>query len=296
MSFDFWIILTGSLVATSCALIGCFLILRKMAMIGDAISHAVLPGIVIAFALSGSRDSIPVLLGAAFFGVLTTFIIEWLSKKGNMHNDAAIGLVFTFFFAIGIILLTFLAGKIDLDADCVLHGEIVYVPLDQWTLASGLVLGPKKVWVLAGMLLIVLLVIKIGFKGLFLTTFDPAYAVSIGISSMLWHYVLMTLVSMITVVSFESVGAILVVAFLVVPAASAYLLTDKLSHMLFIAVLLGVFSSIGGYYIAKWIDGSIPGAMTLCLGILFLLTFLFSPKYGILKRLWKGSTSDLPIR
>jgi manganese/zinc/iron transport system permease protein len=287
MSFDFWILLTGALVASSCALLGCFLILRKMAMIGDAISHAVLPGIVIAFLISGSRSSIPMLIGAALIGVFTTFLIEFISKKAKMQNDAAIGLVFTFLFAVGIILLTVFADKMDLDADCVLHGEILFVPLDVLSTGTFLDFIPRKVWILILVFMLVVVSLIVGYKGFVITTFDPFYAVSVGISAAVWHYFLMTLVSIVTVVSFESVGAILVVAFLVVPAATAYLLTDSLIKMLFISVLIGVLSAILGYVLASYLDSSIPGAMTTALGGLFMLAFLFAPHYGILL---KGKT------
>ncbi len=284
MSYSFWIILTGALVASSCALLGCFLVLRKMSMIGDAISHAVLPGIVIAFLISGSRSSLPMLIGAALVGVFTTFLIEFISKKAKMQNDAAIGLVFTFLFAVGIIMLTLFADKMDLDADCVLHGEILFIPLDILTTGTFVDIVPRKIWILFIVFIIVIIALRIGYKGFLITTFDPSYAVSVGISAVLWHYVLMTLVSLVTVVSFESVGAILVVAFLVVPAASAYLLTDNLVRMLLIAVGVGVLSSILGYFLAKWLDSSIPGSMTATLGILFLISFLLAPKYGLLPR------------
>ena len=281
MSFDFWIILTGALVAGSCAMLGCFLILRKMAMIGDAISHAVLPGIVIAFLVSGSRSSLPMLIGASLVGVLTTFLIEFISKKARMQNDAAIGLVFTFLFAVGIILLTVFADKMDLDADCVLHGEILFVPLDVFSTGMLIDLIPRKVLILLIVFIAVATSLFVGYKGFLITTFDPFYAVSVGISAVTWHYVLMTLVSIVTVVSFESVGAILVVAFLVVPAATAYLLTDKLVKMIIIAVGIGVASSIIGYLLATLLDSSIPGAMTTALGALFLIAFLFAPNYGV---------------
>ncbi len=253
-----------------------------MAMIGDAISHAVLPGIVIAFLISGSRSSIPVLLGATFIGVLTTFLIEFISKKARMQHDAAIGLVFTFLFALGIILLTLFADKMDLDADCVLHGEILFVPLDMLSTGTFFDVIPRKIWILLIAFLLVLILIRLGYKGFFLTSFDPSYALSIGVSVTIWNYVLMSLVSLVTVVSFESVGAILVVAFLVVPAATAYLLTDKLIWMLGIAMLVGIMASIVGYFIAKWLDSSIPGAMTAALGIQFFIVFLLAPKYGLL--------------
>lgn len=278
----FWIILTGSLVAVTCGLLGCFLTLRKMAMVGDAISHAVLPGIVIAFLLSG-KDSLPILIGAASFGLLTTFIIEYLQNTGKLQGDAAIGLTFTFLFAIGVILIAIYADQIDLDQDCVLHGEIAYVPLDTWLTKSGINLGPTPVWILSTVFLLVLAMIIIGYKGLFLTTFDPAYALSIGISTTLWHYLLMGAVSLTTVVSFESVGAVLVVAFLVGPPSIAYLLTDRLPIMLLLSSVAGILAAFGGYFLAVWIDGSIAGAMTVVLGLEFLLTFIFAPRYGLLR-------------
>jgi len=278
----FWIILTGSLVAVTCGLLGCFLTLRKMAMIGDAIAHAVLPGIVIAFLLSG-KGSLPILIGAASFGLLTTFIIEYLQQTGKLQGDAAIGLTFTFLFALGVILIAVYADQIDLDQDCVLHGEIAYVPLDIWLTKSGINLGPTPVWILSTVFLLVLAMIIIGYKGLFLTTFDPAYALSIGISTTLWHYLLMGAVSITTVVSFESVGAVLVVAFLVGPPSIAYLLTDRLPVMLLLSSLAGIVAAFGGYFLAVWIDGSIAGAMTVVLGIEFLITFIFAPRYGLLK-------------
>lgn len=277
----FWIILTASLVSTCCALLGCFLVLRKMAMVGDAISHAVLPGIVVAFFLSGSLSSTEVLVGATVLGLVCTFLIEFLDKKLGVQADAAIGLVFTFLFAVGVIMISTMAsGNLHLDQDCVLHGEIAYVPLDTWTTVSGTNLGPRPVWILGGMLLLIIGFIVAGYRGLFLTTFDPDYAVAIGVSTTFWHYLLMGAVSMTTVVSFESVGAILVVAFLVTPAATAYLLTDNLKMMFVLSILVGILASVGGYYLAVFLDGSIAGAITTVMGILFLLTFLFAPKYG----------------
>lgn len=276
-----WIILTGSLVAVTCGLLGCFLILRKMAMVGDAIAHAVLPGIVIAFLISGGH-SIPVLIGAAAFGILTTFIIQYLQNTGKLQGDAAIGLTFTFLFALGVILIAAYAGQIDLDQDCVLHGEIAYVPLDTLITAGGINLGPTAIWILGAVFLIVLVFVFIGYKGLMLTTFDPAYALSIGISTTVWHYLLMTMVSITTVVSFESVGAVLVVAFLVGPPAIAYLFTDRLAVMLLLSSIAGIIAAAGGYYLAAYINGSIAGAMTVILGIEFILAFVFAPKYGLL--------------
>lgn len=279
---SFYIILTASLVAASCALLGCFLILRRMAMVGDAISHAVLPGIVIAFLLSGSRDSVTMLIGAGLIGIFTTFLIEFFHKKAKLQTDAAIGVTFTWLFAVGVVLISIFAGKVDLDQDCVLYGEIAYVPLDIIISSSGTNLGPKAIYVTGAVLVVIVGFILVGYKELFLTTFDPAYASAIGISTTLWHYLLMGAVSVTTVSSFESVGAILVVALLIAPAATAYLLTDNFKWMLVLACAYGILSSITGYYLAVWLDGSIAGAIAAMSGILFGLTMVFSPIHGLL--------------
>ena len=278
----FYIILTGSLVALCCGLLGSFLLLRQMAMVGDAISHAVLPGIVIAFLLSGSRDSLPMLAGAAALGVLATVLIEWLHRVGRVQADASIGLSYTTLFAIGIILISLFARQVDLDQECVLYGEIAYVPLDLWILDSGLSLGPRPVWILGGALLLILGFISLGYKGLQLTSFDPGYAASLGISTLFWHYALMGAVSMATVVSFESVGAILVVAFLIVPPATAYLLTDRLPVMLGLTALFGVLSAALGYGFAVLTNGSVAGAMAVAAGVWFALALAVKKGFWIM--------------
>ncbi|MEP3390432.1 MAG: metal ABC transporter permease [Reichenbachiella sp.] len=277
-----YIISAGSLVAVTCGLLGCFLILRKMAMVGDAISHAVLPGIVLAFLISGSRDSVIMLLGAGIIGILTTVLIEFFHKKGNLQTDASIGVTFTWLFALGVILISVFANEVDLDQDCVLHGEIAYVPLDLWITESGLILGPRVLYVSGFVFLVILGFIILGYKELYLTTFDPAFATAIGISTVLWHYLLMAAVSLTTVASFESVGAILVVAFLIAPPATAYLLTSSFPRMLLLTAILGIVVSTAGYYLAVLVDGSIAGAMSSVAGILFLIAFLFSPTEGII--------------
>lgn len=277
-----YIILTASLFAISCSLLGSFLILRKMAMVGDAISHAVLPGIVIAFLLTGSRDSFDMIIGAALLGVFTTFLIEFFHKRARLQTDAAIGVTFTWLFALGIILVSLYAGQVDVDQECVLYGEIAYVPLDLWITDSGQVLGPKALYVAAIMLVINVAFMRFGFRYLHITTFDPAYAASLGISTALWHYLLMGAVSMTTVAAFDSVGAILVVALFVVPPATAYLLTNKLKSMLLIGSGMAVLISIVGYYLAVAIDGSIAGAMVTVAGLVFGLVFMLKKNNRIL--------------
>ena len=292
---DLYIIITAVLVSSSCALLGCYLILRKMAMVGDAISHAVLPGIVIAFLISGDRDSTTMLIGAGLIGILTTFLIEFLHTKAGLQTDASIGVTFTWLFAVGVVMITLFAGKIDLDQDCVLYGEIAYVPLDLVVKDDGTNIGPRAIYILGVVFLIVMTFILFGYKELFLTTFDPAFAQAIGISTALWHYLLMGAVSATTVASFESVGAILVVALLIGPAATAYLLTDNFRYMLALSVLIGAMASIGGFFLAVWLDGSIAGAIAIVTGILFILALLFSRRHGILFRRKALPFVDTPV-
>lgn len=268
-----YIIITASVISISCGLLGSFLVLRKMAMLGDAISHAVLPGIVIAFMVSGSRDNIPMLIGAAIIGLITTVIIEVLHKKARLQEDAAIGVTFTWLFAIGVILISSFTGQVDLDQDCVLYGEIAYVPLDQLVTSSGTMIGPRALYIGGSLLILILIMLWFGYKGLVITSFNNDYAKAMGIRTSVWHFVFMGMVSLTTVVSFESVGAILVVALLIAPPAAAYLLTDSLKRMLLYSAIIGVICSIGGYYLASAVDGSIAGAMATCAGIVFAIAF-----------------------
>lgn len=259
-----------------------------MAMVGDAISHAVLPGIVLAYLLSGSRETLPMLIGAAVLGVLTTVLIEMFYKKARLQIDASIGITFTWLFAIGIILISLFAGQVDLDQDCVLYGEIAYVPLDLWITNGGVNMGPRTVWISGSLLLLVLLFIWRGYKGLFITTFNEEFAKAIGIGVAFWHYALMGAVSLTTVVSFESVGAILVVAFLIVPPATAYLITTELKKMLLLTSLFGILSAVGGNYLASMINGSIAGAMATIAGGLFFLVW----GYTVVKKRKRSITAN----
>lgn len=244
-----------------------------MAMVSDAISHAVLPGIVIAFMLGGDLDSIWMLIGAGLVGLLTTFLIEFFHQKGKLQTDASIGVTFTWLFALGVILVSYYAGDAHIDAECVLYGEIAYVPLDMIYLDSGEAFAPKSTTVLSLVLLLILAVVIAFYKELFLTTFDPGFAIATGLSVSLWHYITMGLVSLTTVASFESVGAILVVAFLVVPPATAYLITTSMKYMILLSCLFGILASVFGYLLAFAIDGSIAGAMATIAGLNFAIVF-----------------------
>jgi manganese/zinc/iron transport system permease protein len=268
------IALTAVFTAVSCALLGAFLVLRKMTMVGDAISHAVLPGIAVAYWLSQSRASLWMFLGAAAVGVLATIIIELLRKKLKVQSDASIGMTFTTLFALGVILITFWSDSVDLDQECVLYGEIAYVPFNTWSF-GGLNMGPIALWSSGLLLLAVLAYAVIGFKGLKMSSFNEDYAAVLGIGVAAWNLSLMAMVSFATVVSFESVGAILVVALLVVPAATAYLLVEKLHLLLIGAGSIALLAALGGYALSRWMDTSIAGTVATLLGVQFLIVLLY---------------------
>ncbi|MCB0820663.1 MAG: metal ABC transporter permease [Bacteroidetes bacterium] len=270
---DIWILLTAIAVALVCAIPGTFLVLRRMSMVGDAISHAVLPGIVIAFMISGSRNSMVMLPGAAAAGMFVAMTIEWLQKKLKVRNDAAIGLVYTLLFAVGVIMVSAFTAQTDLDQDCVLYGEIAYVPFDLFFISDEVFL-PRQLLISSTLLILMLFVLVRGYRGLYLSTFDPGYAMSIGVSVAFWHYVLMGMVSLATVVSFESVGAILVVALLSGPAASAEKKKKSLKRMILLAALFGIAAAILGYFIAMWLNASIAGSIAMCTGVVYFLSLL----------------------
>jgi manganese/zinc/iron transport system permease protein len=276
------IMLMGALVAGSAALVGCFLVLRRLALLGDAISHAVLPGIALAFLFTGSRSPLVMVIGAGALGLLTTFIVQSLGRAG-VQEDAGIGVSFTGLFAVGVVLVSVFAGRVDLDLDCVLYGEIAYTPWTHFTLGS-LNLGPRGLWIMGAIFLLNLTVIGLFYKEFKLTAFDPQMAAAVGINVALVHYLLMGLVSVTTVGAFESVGAILVVAMMIIPAATAFLLTERLALMLALSVGQGVVSAVAGYMVARWLDSSIAAAMTTVSGTLFVLAFFLAPRSGLIAR------------
>lgn len=276
------IILIAAFVAAACALPGTFLVLRRVALMSDAISHSILPGIVIGFFLTGDRSNPLVMAGAALSGVLAVTLTEGLLKTRRVDKDAAIGLVFPVLFSIGVILITRYASGVHIDVDAVLLGELAFAPFNRATY-FGLNI-PVGIWVMGGILLLDLIVILLFYKELKLATFDPGLAAVLGFSPTLIHYGLMTLVSVTAVGAFDHVGSILVVALMIAPPAAAYLLTNSLSRMLVISVALGVLSALGGYLAARWIDTSIAGAMATMTGVIFVVTLLFAPERGLIAR------------
>jgi len=277
---ELWVIITGLLVGITCGMAGVFLILRKMSMIADAISHTVLFGIVMAFIITQTLNGFWMLVGAAVAGILTAYLVQLLHSSG-IQQDAAIGVVFTSLFAAGVLLITLFASHVHLDVEHILMGEIAFVPWDKWTLLS--ITMPKAVWILLLVLLINIAFLLLFFKEMKLATFDAVYAASIGVPILFLHYAFMTSISFTTVAAFDSVGAILVVAMLIGPAATANLISRSIKQMFLLSMLYGGASAIIGYYLAKFWDTSIAGMMATAVGILFIVT-LFAQKLVDYKR------------
>ncbi|MBL7056056.1 metal ABC transporter permease [Candidatus Woesearchaeota archaeon] len=278
---QFEIILIASLVAVACALLGVFLVLRKVSLMSDAISHAILFGIVIGFFIVKDISSPILIVGAALTGLLTVSITELLIKTKKLKEDASIGLVFPVFFSLGVILISKYASDVHLDTDAVLLGELAFAPFDR-LLINGLDLGPKSLWVIGLILAINLVFVLMFYKELKLSTFDAGFAAAIGFSPMLVHYGLMSLVSITAVGSFNAVGSILVVALMIAPPSAAYLLTNDLKIMIFISIGIAIMSSIMGYGLAFLSDASIAGSIAMMAGLFFILALLFSPQNGLI--------------
>ena len=276
----------------ACALPGTFLLLRRMSMMGDAISHAVLPGLAIAFLISGSRTNIWMFLGAALAGVLTALFSQWITRFGKVERGAAMGIVFTTLFAIGLVLIRKAADHVDLDAGCVLYGALEYTPLNMVTIFENeisLFAVPRAALVIGATLLFNALIITFFYKEFKLAAFDSDLAQTQGFRPQLMHYLLMTMVAVTTVAAFEAVGSIIVIAMLIVPPATAFLLTQNLPSLIIVSLIVAVLSAILGQ-IASHLppllglpDTTSSGMMATTAGFLFLLAWLFGPE-GLIKK------------
>lgn len=286
--------LIASLVAIACAIPGTFLVLRKMALISDAISHSILPGLVIGFFITHDLGSPLLIIMAALSGVVTVVLVEFIQKTKLVKEDTAIGLVFPALFSIGVILISKNANDVHLDTDVVLLGELAFAPFDR-LMIDGMDFGPKSLWTIGVILIITLGLLFAFFKELKISTFDAGLATALGFSPVVLHYGLMSVASVTTVGAFDAVGAILVVALMIAPAATAYLLTDNLKKMLLLSVFFGVFSAISGYWLAHWLDASISGSMTTVLGLVFLIVYLFAPKRGLISVLYRNKQQQIEV-
>ena len=281
MGADLEIQLIAVIVSVACALPGTFLVLRKMSMMSDSITHTILLGIVLAFFVTHDLTSPFLICGAAIIGVVTVWLTETVTKTRLVSEDSAIGIVFPLLFSIAIILITRYAGSVHLDTDSVLLGELAFAPFDRMVV-FGMDIGAKAIYTSGFLLLINILFISIFYKELKIVTFDPMLAAILGFSPSLLHYGLMTLVSLTTVGAFEAVGSVLVVAFMIAPPATAYLLTDDLKRMLFLSAGFGAASGILGYQLASLLDVSIAGSMAVVTGLIFTVTFIFAPERGFI--------------
>lgn len=302
-TFDTWTAITASVAAMSCALPGTFLLLRRQSMLGDALSHTALPGIVVAFLVhyhmkssgwitdeSGATEHMFLFVGAVIAGLLTAFLTETVQKLGNVESSAALGVIYTSLFAFGLLMIRRWTDQVHLDADCVLFGRLESCFM--YTVGSTDI--PKAAVVNGGILLLNLFLLTIFFKELRISTFDPALAHSQGVNSTFMHYALMAITSVTLVAAFESVGSILVITVLVAPPATAFLLTTRLRTMIGLALLIATLSAFLGQALAivtpnvfHWVgleevdDASVSGMIAIACGLLFFAAFLFSPQKGL---------------
>lgn len=302
LSLDLPAMLTGTLAVVICGLLGNFLVLRRLSLMGDAISHAVLPGLVAGFLITGSRATIPMFLGAAAAGIATVVLVELVRKLGRLDSGAAMGVVFSILFALGVVLIKQAAAEnVDLDPDCVLNGQLedvfwLAVPVEgsAWSFLSPGALGalPRELITLLIVTAVVAVFIALFFKELRLAAFDPALATSLGFNAGVLHYALMLLVAAAVVASFEAVGSILVVAMLICPAATARLLTDRLASQIWVSLGVSLAAGVSGYLLAAhaplWLGGSsslsASGMMTVVAGVLLVAAIIGAPRYGVVAR------------
>lgn len=282
MNDDLVIVLVAGLTATACGLLGPFLVLRRMALLSDAVSHAVLPGIVAVWLIGHTRAPLPVVAGAAVFAVLCVLGIDALRASGLVASDAAIALVFPALFSLGVLGVTRYADGIHLDLDSTIYGEIAFVPFDT-TAVAGVEL-PRAGITLAVVVALNVVLVTLLWKELKVTTFDPAFAASVRLRPVLLTRLLLVAVAVTAVAAFEAVGAILVVTMLIVPAATAYLLTERLTVMVGLTVAVGWVGAVAGHRIAVAFDSSIAGAMGLVCAACFVVALALSPKHGLLAR------------
>jgi manganese/zinc/iron transport system permease protein len=252
---DTWIVVTGVLISMACAIPGVFLLLNKQSMLGDAISHAVLPGLAIAFLLSGSREPQTMVVGAVCAGLLTAVLSGSIQRSGNVESGASLGVVFCSLFALGLILIRLAADHVDLDPGCVLYGAIELAVVDVGPV-------PRVAWLSAGILLFNLLLAMIFHKELRLAAFDPRFASTAGIPPQLMRHGLTVVTAITSVIAFESVGSILVVAMLIVPGATALLVCRRVTGALIISLLVAAISATGGHLAAITIAPTLLGMLT----------------------------------
>ena len=264
-----YIIIAACLVAINGAMLGSVLLLRRMSMMCDAIVHAILPGLVIAYLITSSKGSLAMVFGAISSGVVAATLVEFTHQKFPVTREAAIGITFTTLFSIGIILLALFAGQVKRDQDCVLFGELAYVPLDLWITEEGFNLGPYSIWSLGFLTIGVVAYVSVGFRSLVLCAFDSEFAKLQGINVQMWHYSLMLMLSLAAVTSFQAVGAIMVMGFFILPPATAFLFVSSVRSLMLLSCSIGILCVISGYFVAQYLNVSIAGCIITLNGLGF---------------------------
>ncbi len=288
------IVLMGFLVCLACGMIGNFVVARRLALVGDAISHSLLPGIAVAFLITASRSVPAMFVGAAMAGVLTTFLIEFIHRKSRVKPDAAIGIVFTTLFAVGVVVISLWLDKVHLDAECVLYGEIGFVPQLEVVSMGGMSFGPRPLVTMGAVAILNLALVTIFYRQLLVTSFDPGLARSLGMPVNATHYGLMIALAITIVAAFEAVGVVLVIAMLIFPAVTAGFFFERLPALLWSTVPLSLAYSLGGFHLAHWLDCSIAPAMVVVAIGLFVAGWFFGPKGGLVHaRLFKRKLSSI---
>lgn len=277
------VLLVLLLTALSTALLGVFLVLRGQAMTTDAISHTILLGIVIAFFITNDLRSPLLIIGATLVGLITVYLIEVIGHSKLVSKDAATGLVFTSLFALAVILVSKYLDNIHLDLDIVLMGQVLFAPLNRIEIL-GIDL-PYALWQLAIVLMINVSFVALFYKELKLSSFDPVYSIVSGFSTSIIYYSLMSLVSVTAVTAFDAVGTILVISFFTAPAATAFLLSKKLSTMIWISLMYAAINSLIGGTFGYLTDTSISGSVAVISMISFFLVFLFRKDGPILSKI-----------
>lgn len=267
-----WILALSILIGIGCALVGSFLLLRRMALTGDAISHSVLPGLVAAYIIFGSLDSWVMVIGAASSGLLAVLMIEFLHRKSRLKSDAATGVAFTTLFALGVLMIRKYADRAHLDVDCVLYGNLEFAIFDLIPTPLGQV--PASIIRMIVITLILLVLTWLFYKELLATSFDSSLAKTLGLKSRWIHYGLMTATSLVVVASLEAVGAVLVVGMMIVPPATARLIANRLPSMLLLTGLFVVLGAVFGRHIAAWLNTPLAASTMVASGILFFLTWI----------------------
>lgn len=258
-------LMTAIVIGVVSGAVGCFIILRSMSLMGDAISHAVLPGVALSFILG-----INFFIGAIVFGLLASFIITFIKENSVIKGDTAIGITFSSFLALGVILIGLANSSTDLFH--ILFGNILAVQ-------------DSDMWLTFGVSGLVLLFVGLFFKGLLLTSFDPVLAKTMGINVNFYHYLLMGMLTLVSVTAMQSVGTILIVAMLITPAATAYLFTSSLKSMMLLASTLGALTSVLGLFLGYSFNIAAGSSIVLTSTIIFLVSFFLSPKQTVVKKI-----------